>query len=130
VLKEIHREMNIESVEKLLEETAEAREYQNVCMAALLLRAILMGRLSQEISEMLANNLSLDEEEAVQEELKQLQIAIVRFRIYVSNAQGIDPVQEEETREPITLPSVPQTKPETNVEEPEGNPSRHMMHSS
>ena len=30
VLKQIHKEMNVESVEKLLEETAEAREYQRV----------------------------------------------------------------------------------------------------
>jgi charged multivesicular body protein 6 len=30
VLKQIHKEMNLESVEKLLEETAEAREYQQV----------------------------------------------------------------------------------------------------
>ena len=30
VLKEIHKELNVESVEKLLEETAEAREYQRV----------------------------------------------------------------------------------------------------
>ena len=30
VLKEIHREMNVESVEKLMEETAEARAYQQV----------------------------------------------------------------------------------------------------
>ncbi len=30
VLKEIHKEMNLESVEKLLEETQEAREYQQV----------------------------------------------------------------------------------------------------
>lgn len=30
VLKEIHREMNLENVEKLLEETQEAREYQRV----------------------------------------------------------------------------------------------------
>ena len=30
VLKDIHKEMNIESVEKLLEETAEAQEYQRV----------------------------------------------------------------------------------------------------
>lgn len=30
VLKEIHKQMNIESVEKLLEETAEAHEYQRV----------------------------------------------------------------------------------------------------
>jgi hypothetical protein len=32
VLKEIHKELNLESVEKLLEETAEAREYQRVCL--------------------------------------------------------------------------------------------------
>jgi hypothetical protein len=31
VLKEIHRELNVENVEKLLEETAEARAYQKVC---------------------------------------------------------------------------------------------------
>jgi charged multivesicular body protein 6 len=30
VLKEIHKELDLESVEKLLEETAEAREYQRV----------------------------------------------------------------------------------------------------
>jgi charged multivesicular body protein 6 len=32
VLREIHKELNVESVEKLLEETAEAREYQRVCL--------------------------------------------------------------------------------------------------
>lgn len=31
VLKEIHREMSLESVERLMEETQEAREYQRVC---------------------------------------------------------------------------------------------------
>ena len=30
VLKQIHKEMNLESVEKILEESAEAREYQLV----------------------------------------------------------------------------------------------------
>jgi len=55
VLKEIHKEMNIESVEKLLEETAEAREYQ------------------KEIGDMLSNTLTLDDEEAVQKELLALQ---------------------------------------------------------
>jgi len=34
VLKEIHREMSIESVERLMEETQEAREYQQVCLHA------------------------------------------------------------------------------------------------
>jgi CRISPR/Cas system-associated protein Cas7 (RAMP superfamily) len=33
VLKEIHKEMNVESVEKLLEETQEAQEYQRVTYA-------------------------------------------------------------------------------------------------
>ncbi|KAI0053373.1 hypothetical protein FA95DRAFT_1481641 [Auriscalpium vulgare] len=60
VLKAIHAEMNLESVEKLLEETAEAREYQ------------------REVGDMLANNLSLDEEDAVQTELAQLQQEAVR----------------------------------------------------
>ncbi|KAF9015486.1 Snf7 family [Cyathus striatus] len=60
VLKEIHKELNAESVEKLLEETAEAREYQ------------------REIGEMLSNTLTLDEEDAVQEELRALQEDIVR----------------------------------------------------
>ena len=32
VLKEIHKQLNVESVEKLLEETAEAREYQRVSL--------------------------------------------------------------------------------------------------
>lgn len=31
VLKEIHKELNVESVEKLIDETVEAREYQRVC---------------------------------------------------------------------------------------------------
>lgn len=79
VLKEIHREMNIESVEKLLEETAEAREYQN------------------EISEMLSNNLTLDDEDAVQEELRQLQAEI----------KGTKDVE---------LPSVPEGSPKSRVQ--------------
>ena len=32
VLKEIHKEMSIENVEKLMEETAEARAYQDVSL--------------------------------------------------------------------------------------------------
>ncbi|KIM66299.1 hypothetical protein SCLCIDRAFT_86976, partial [Scleroderma citrinum Foug A] len=55
VLKEIHREMSIESVERLMEETQEAREYQ------------------QEIGNLLADQLSLEEEDAVQAELQELQ---------------------------------------------------------
>ncbi|GAW06059.1 snf7 family protein [Lentinula edodes] len=78
VLKEIHKEMNLESVEKLLEETAEAREYQ------------------REIDEMLANNLSLDEEDAVQAELRELQAAVRA---------------ETEPSNDVQLPSVPTSEP-------------------
>jgi len=56
VLQEIHREMSIESVEKLMDETQEAREYQ------------------REIGDLLANRLTNDEEDAVQDELRALQV--------------------------------------------------------
>lgn len=71
VLKEIHKEMNVESVEKLLEETSEAREYQRVCLS--LYGLVLAFMVNQEIGEMLSNNLTLDEEDAVQAELRELQ---------------------------------------------------------
>lgn len=38
VLKEIHKELNVESVEKLLEETAEARAYQKARLLLLHVR--------------------------------------------------------------------------------------------
>ncbi|PPQ62978.1 hypothetical protein CVT24_006084, partial [Panaeolus cyanescens] len=82
VLKEIHKEMNVESVEKLLEESAEAREYQ------------------KEISDMLANNLSLDEEDDVQRELLALQEEI-----------------ETEASHQIELPTVPNDVPVATVKE-------------
>ncbi|RDB28362.1 Charged multivesicular body protein 6 [Hypsizygus marmoreus] len=78
VLKEIHKEMNVEAVEKLLEETSEAREYQ------------------REIGQMLSNNLTLDEEDAVQAELRELQSDIL---------------QEAQRPESVELPTVPTTQP-------------------
>ncbi|KAL1681567.1 Snf7 family [Schizophyllum commune] len=78
VLKEIHKEMNIESVEKLLDETAEARAYQ------------------QEISDMLANNLTAEDEDAVQNELRELQEQAIR-----------DAQPEKE----VSLPSAPTEEP-------------------
>jgi len=82
VLKEIHKQMNVESVEKLLEETAEAREYQ------------------REMSEMLANNLTLEDEEAVQEELHAMQKDIMK-----------------EILPSLELPAVPTTQPIASVEQ-------------
>ncbi|KIJ26134.1 hypothetical protein M422DRAFT_55666 [Sphaerobolus stellatus SS14] len=58
VLAEIHKEMSIENVEKLLAETQEAREYQ------------------QEISDMLANNMTVEDEEAVADQLAALEAEV------------------------------------------------------
>ncbi|KAI0715302.1 Snf7 family [Earliella scabrosa] len=87
VLKEIHKELNVENVERILEETQEAREYQ------------------REIDEMLANSLTLADEEAVQAELRELQLQTLRV---------------EEQERPIELPSPPTKRPTVEVEpEPE-----------
>lgn len=75
VLKEIHKEMNLESVEKLLEETAEAREYQRVRIRYHVTATDISSCL-QEIGDMLANTLTLDDEEAVQKELLALEEAV------------------------------------------------------
>lgn len=78
VLKEIHKELNVEQVEKLLEESHEAREYQ------------------REIGELLANQLTLDDEDAVQTELLELQ------------AEALGVPQE---MPPVVLPDVPTSEP-------------------
>jgi len=86
VLKEIHREMSIESVEKLMEETQEAREYQ------------------REIGDLLANRLTLEEEDAVQAELLEMQAATL---------EQVEPVLHDK------LPSVPTEQPSVaETEEP------------
>ncbi|TBU45208.1 Snf7 family [Dichomitus squalens] len=85
-LKEIHKELNIENVERVLEETQEAREYQ------------------REIDEMLANSLSLEDEEAVQAELRELQLETL----------GV-----EDAGRPVQLPSVPTERPVSPVKEPQ-----------
>lgn len=55
VLKEIHRELNPESVERLMEETADAVAYQ------------------REVDEMLASRMTREEEDEVQDELEALE---------------------------------------------------------
>lgn len=98
VLKEIHREMSIESVEKLMGETQEAREYQ------------------LEIGNLLANQLSVDDEEAVQEELRQLQVQSTQseFRVKLPSVpaeqpvaieiQDTQPMLSREARERVPVP--------------------------
>jgi len=55
VLKEIHKEMSLEAVEKLIEETDEARAYQ------------------REVSNLLAGAMTNEEEDAVEDELEALE---------------------------------------------------------
>ncbi|KAL0071888.1 Vacuolar protein sorting-associated protein 20 [Marasmius tenuissimus] len=86
VLKSIHKEMNVESVERLLEETAEARAYQ------------------KEIDEMLANNLTLEEEDLVQAELLELQ---------ADQLKAPEQTPQVDQKAADKLPSVPTTELET-----------------
>lgn len=95
VLKEIHREMSVESVEKLMGETQEAREYQ------------------MEIGNLLANQLSVDDEEAVQEELRQLQVQSTQPELHAELPSvpveqpvtiGIQETRAEEARERVPVP--------------------------
>ncbi|KAN0125061.1 vacuolar protein sorting-associated protein 20 [Russula decolorans] len=98
VLKEIHKELNVESVEKLLEETAEAREYQ------------------REIDNMLTNSLSLDDEEAVQRELRSLQQETLP-------AQG-------NAEMPRSLPEAPTSEPVSSEQITSGESRRHEEESA
>lgn len=88
VLQEIHREMSIESVEKLMDETQEAREYQ------------------REIGDLLANRLTHDEEDSVQAELLALQTEALgqaepEVRVELPSPPRSLPVSEEVQRVPL-----------------------------
>ncbi|KAJ4990546.1 snf7 family protein [Stagonosporopsis vannaccii] len=106
VLKEIHKEMGgIENVEKLLGENAEARAYQEVRTTALLYRArgLVFSSIftnyslqPQEISELLANKMSNQDEDEVEDELEAM---------------------ERELNPTITMPQPPTTQPEFTKEE-------------
>lgn len=95
VLKEIHREMSVESVQELMGETQEAREYQ------------------MEIGNLLANQLSVDDEEAVQEELRQLQVQSTQPELHAELPSvpveqpvtiGIQETRAKEARERVPVP--------------------------
>ncbi|KEI39932.1 uncharacterized protein L969DRAFT_86532 [Mixia osmundae IAM 14324] len=95
VLKEIHKEMNIESVEKLMGETADAIAYQN------------------EIDEMLSSTMSAADEEAVQAELAALQAEQIG-----QAAPALPSAPQGELRRPIELPGVPTAVPAEVQEHP------------
>lgn len=103
VLKEIHKEMGgIENVEKLLGESEEARAYQEVRShqhERVHNDSILM-RMMQEISELLANKMSNQDEEEVEDELEALEREV----------NGV-------TDSVRTLPDAPITQPELTAQE-------------
>jgi len=111
VLKQINQEMNLEGVEKLLEETQEARAYQEVGQYP----SNTPGTQGcpQEISNMLANNLTLDDEEAVQEQFKELQVLAVSSPLITVAAFPLTHIQALKTgpKGDIKLPDVPDTQP-------------------
>lgn len=71
---------------------------------------------------MLSNNLTLDDEDAVQEELRQLQAEIVRTNIGVASIDVSNYLIQKGTKD-VELPSVPEGSPKSRVQveaEPEG----------
>lgn len=95
VLKEIHREMSLESVEKLMEETADGIAYQ------------------REISNMLAGRMSNEEEDEAEDELAQMEkeerlktmqaempsapVAALPTKELGGGAQDVEGAEEEDT---------------------------------
>ncbi|KZT40078.1 hypothetical protein SISSUDRAFT_1060587 [Sistotremastrum suecicum HHB10207 ss-3] len=97
VLAEIHKEMNIESVEKLLGETQDAIAYQ------------------REIDEMLSNVITNDDEEAVQQELLELQREAIAqeepdVRVSLPTAPTEEPVHQPQ--EEVPAEREPERRPE------------------
>jgi charged multivesicular body protein 6 len=61
---------------------------------------------------MLRNNLTLDEEDAVQAELRELQLDVVSLLVWFNRSMLTFPqLQVSEPPVPITLPTVPAVKP-------------------
>ncbi|WRT67905.1 uncharacterized protein IL334_004879 [Kwoniella shivajii] len=88
VLKQLHAEISLEKVEKLMDQTREGVEYQ------------------REIDEALMSRMSPEEEEAVQAELEQLQREALPSIPSVPETQPISlpdvPVEEPTTAQPVT----------------------------
>ncbi|WWC62716.1 uncharacterized protein I303_105313 [Kwoniella dejecticola CBS 10117] len=83
VLKQLHAEMSLEKVEKLMDQTREGVEYQ------------------REIDEALMSQMSPEEEEAVQAELEQLQ------------REALPAIPSVPDQQPVSLPDVPVQEPTT-----------------
>lgn len=81
VLQDLNQRMPIEQVEKIMEDSAEAQAYQEV--GPRLIVAMPKLTFEQEISQVLAHNLSLSEQEAVEAEYSRLQeLEVCRCVLY------------------------------------------------
>ncbi|KAH9810651.1 Snf7 family [Melampsora americana] len=110
VLKEIHKEMNIESVEKLMSETTEAIAYQ------------------REIDELMMSKMTVEEEEEVQRELALLQaqeLPTQNSEVEVHPSITIDLPDAPTTRLPeLSDPVLNQVKSQSKpLKEPEALPA-------
>jgi charged multivesicular body protein 6 len=65
----------------------------------------------QEIAELLSNNLTADEEDAVQDELRQLQADVVCLHQLQHGPANNSTQLQEERADAVELPSVPTTRP-------------------
>nr|XP_019012881.1 charged multivesicular body protein 6 [Kwoniella pini CBS 10737]OCF51662.1 charged multivesicular body protein 6 [Kwoniella pini CBS 10737] len=98
VLKQLHAEMSLEKVERLMDQTREGVEYQ------------------REIDEALMSQMSPEEEEAVQAELEQLQ------------REALPTIPAVPDQQPVSLPDVPVEEPTTAQPATEGKLSSNWSH--
>lgn len=78
---------------------------------------------------MLANTLSVEDEEAVQAELRELQAEAVSVNVLRNVNHAQNAIQDvEETERPITLPSVPETAPVSKVQEGKQPQDRYELY--
>ncbi|KAJ3095771.1 Vacuolar protein sorting-associated protein 20 [Phlyctochytrium planicorne] len=94
VLAQLHKEMSVDAVQKLMDDTADAIAYQN------------------EIDELISGSISKDDEEEAEAELEEL------LRAELAEAPRV-PETKLETDVELTLPEVPTTEL-PSLEEPEG----------
>ncbi|KAK0546702.1 Vacuolar protein sorting-associated protein 20 [Tilletia horrida] len=86
VLRSIHKELSIEKVDKLMEETAEAQAYQ------------------KEVEELLASRMTAEEEDAVQQEMRLLEQE-------AGIATKAPPISNTPLKDDVRLPDAPTQEP-------------------
>ena len=103
VLKQIHREMGgLEKVELIMGESEEAQAYQKVVICYYTTCEFHDADITQEISEMLGNKMSNQDEDEVEEELEAMEREVV----------GVSSLPDAPTSVREQMPDVPEETPE------------------